>query len=868
MNRAAMFIGMLGACLLAWFVPAPLHAAEAPPGQPYVVLVGIDDYKDKQILKREHAEEDARSLYELFSNKKYLGVDKAHIKLLLGKADKQEDAELATRDNILQALEWATKNAGKNDLLIFAFFGQGAPQGERACYFAVDSTFKNRSKDAIGSLDLEHILNKVQSQRFVTFLDVYFKGFDCGKEAAPEPNISGFYREFLGSDDDKAEISRVVFLANNGLKPSLEVDTHGAFAKILVDGLSGKADKAGYEPDGLITIKELATYVRSELPALLRKQGKNDDEKGQIPIVLEGESHDFIVDHNPAVTAKVERRLANFDKIARQDNLPKELVEEGHDLLQRMPKLEAKQNLRKAYQKLSDSKLAYAEFERVRNAILESTRLPDRDASYYARMVLRATNMVQAGYVREVKQGEMVRWAIEGLYKHVNEAVPSTIAEKLKGAGKLREVELVRALVDARKHLGKREDLGSGKDITFSLHPMLSKLDRHTDYIDPDTLRTMLVEIQGHFSGIGVQIRRNSSQDALQVVTPLKDSPAYKAGMYEGDLITSIVREVGSDGEPLAKPEVISTKGMTTEDAVKKILGKEGTKIKLIVEREGTKKPLEFELLRGRVEVETVLGHQRKSDDSWDYVIDPENKICYVRLTQFSRNTQKDLARVMKELSKVGVKGFILDLRFNPGGLLDSAVKISDMFIDDGMIVTIKPRNGPDTSYIGKSDGTYLTFPMVCLVNGYSASGSEIVSACLQDHGRAIIIGTRSYGKGSVQTIHPFDTGGQLKLTTATFWRPSGQNLNKASTKGREEDVWGVKPDAGFEVEFSPKELGELQDFYRYHEIIHRPDAPPKDTEALKFQDRQLESALNYLRGQIRIAAKAEENKKGGVAQN
>src|SRR6516162_7089786 len=196
-----------------------------------------------------------------------------------------------------------------------------------------------------------------------------------------------------------------------------------------------------------------------------------------------------------------------------------------------------------------------------------------------------------------------------------------------------------------------------------------------------------------------------------------------------------------------------------------------GTRIKLLVEREGHDKPLEFNLIRGRVEVESVLGAKRNEDDTWNYVIDPENKICYVRLTQFSRNTQRDLDKVMRKLSKAGVKGFILDLRFNPGGLLDSAVKISDMFIDDGMIVTIRPRNGPETSYVGRSDGSYTAFPMVCLVNGYSASASEIVAACLQDHGRAIVIGSRSYGKGSVQTIHSFDSG-VLKLTTATYWRP------------------------------------------------------------------------------------------------
>jgi carboxyl-terminal processing protease len=242
-------------------------------------------------------------------------------------------------------------------------------------------------------------------------------------------------------------------------------------------------------------------------------------------------------------------------------------------------------------------------------------------------------------------------------------------------------------------------------------------------------------------------------------------------------------------------------------------------------------------------------------------VIDPENKICYVRLTQFSANTAHDLERLMKTLHSQGIKGFILDLRFNPGGLLDGAVRISDLFIDDGMIVTIRPRNGPETSYIGKSDGSYTAFPMVCLVNGGSASASEIVSACLQDHGRAIIIGSRSYGKGSVQTIHPFDTGGRLKLTTATFWRPSGRNLNRASTSGKEEDEWGVTPDSGYIIKISSKELGDLQDAQRESEIIHRPGYVPPPDSKVEFKDRQLEAALKYLRDEIKAPTKVTMSK-------
>src|SRR5205823_5910504 len=150
---------------------------------------------------------------------------------------------------------------------------------------------------------------------------------------------------------------------------------------------------------------------------------------------------------------------------------------------------------------------------------------------------------------------------------------------------------------------------------------------------DPDTIRQLDNDIRGHFSGIGVQIRKNNTKDMLQVVTPIRGSPAYKAKIYANDIITTIIREVDGDGKPLEAPEVIPTKGMSTEDAVKKILGKENTKVKLLIEREGAEKPLEFNLIRGKVEVESVMGIKRNTQDAWNYVVDPENRICYVRLT-------------------------------------------------------------------------------------------------------------------------------------------------------------------------------------------------------------------------------------------
>ena len=358
-----------------------------------------------------------------------------------------------------------------------------------------------------------------------------------------------------------------------------------------------------------------------------------------------------------------------------------------------MPKLEAQQELRKAYQKLADGKTTADQFLGQREKIVASTKLSPEAAAQYARKVLSATDIVMRNYYKKLTTAQLVEATVRGMYKHLDELVPSNVKEKLDNIKNLEKADLLALLTDARLHLGKREDLADGKDVTVSLHPMMGKLDRHSDYIDPETLARFKIELQGKFSGIGVQIRKNNTRDQLQVITPIIGSPAYNAKIYAGDIITHIVREVDNEGNPLAAPETIPTKGMTTDEAVKKIVGKEGTKVKIIVEREGEAKPLEFNLIRGSVELETVLGNKRNANDAWDYVIDPENKICYVRLTGFQENTGRDLEQLMKKLYKAGIKGFILDLRFNPGGLLDQAVKISDLFIDDGMIVTIKPAD-------------------------------------------------------------------------------------------------------------------------------------------------------------------------------
>jgi C-terminal peptidase prc len=484
--------------------------------------------------------------------------------------------------------------------------------------------------------------------------------------------------------------------------------------------------------------------------------------------------------------------------------------------------------------------------------------------------VLEASQMLHDHYVKKVEQHELVAWAIRGLYRKLEEKVPTDISERLTKIKELSDEDLSALLTDVRQRLGKREDLDKHKDVDISLEKMTSHLDPYTTYAEPELARKLQDQISGEFKGVGIQIRKDTVNDMLQVVTPIKNSPAHKAGIYAGDVITTVTRTTDDEGKDLIMPEVFSTKAMPIDMAVKKIKGKEGTKVKLTIQREGASVPLDFELVRTRVSVESVLGIKRKHDGDWDFYVDPENKIGYIRLTEFQRNSFKDMREAMEKMNKAGLKGFILDLRFNPGGLLDVAKDISDLFIDDGLIVTIRPRVGREYPMYGRHDGSLLDFPMVCLVNGQSASGSEIVSACLQDHKRSLIVGERSYGKGSVQNIQSFDPGnteadeekGELKFTTATFWRPSNKNLNKSSTSGKDEDEWGVRPDKGWLVELSRKERDDLFEHQRNAETIPRPDKPLPE-EKTDFKDVQLEKALEYLRGQIKMAA-ATPTKKAG----
>jgi carboxyl-terminal processing protease len=374
--------------------------------------------------------------------------------------------------------------------------------------------------------------------------------------------------------------------------------------------------------------------------------------------------------------------------------------------------------------------------------------------------------------------------------------------------------ELQRLLVDTLDQVERNyvRPVSRRKLVEAAIKGVLSELDPYSAYIGPDEMDHFRTTVESEFGGIGIQV--NSRNNQLIILSPLVGTPAYRAGVLAGDRILEI------DGKSAAD--------MPLEEAVRRIKGKAGTSISLTIVHPAKTKGEMVTLIREAIHVETVMGDHRKADDTWDYFLDPERRIAYVRIAAFGRETAAELRNVMRQIEKEKLRGLILDLRFNPGGLLNAAVDVCDLFIAEGRIVSTSGRNSPERVWNAHKEGTFSGFPMVVLVNKYSASASEIVSACLQDHKRAVIVGERTWGKGSVQNVIPLDDSKKgddadvhsaLKLTTAGYRRPSGKNIDRMPN-AKDADEWGVHPNKGFELTLNDRETVSLLEDRRNRDIV------------------------------------------------
>ncbi len=485
----------------------------------------------------------------------------------------------------------------------------------------------------------------------------------------------------------------------------------------------------------------------------------------------------------------------------------------------------------------------------------------DRHAGIKPDMFLKAINALDVYYVSPIDYSEMARKCVTrcrllGEVLMRSKAKLAFSADMSKAESWIAEIDKIEKSRAAEKEANKNRllllfdevlalneiSLGLPKEIIVAqfTEAALASLDPFTNLIWPWQVSDFQKNMTKQFTGIGIEISKATG--VLKVVSLLPDTPAYSSGLDAEDIITAV------DGEP--------TKDMSIFCAVSKITGPENTQVTLTVRRAVTKKVEEITITRKRIIVPPIRGWQRDENGAWRYMLDQKAGVGYLRITDFTESVVEDADRVLKDMENQGLKGLILDLRFNSGGYLVSASGIADLFLDSGLIVKSKPRQGFSTFETAKKAGTHPNYPIVILINGQSASASEIVAGALQDekYKRAVLVGSRTYGKGSVQVVVPYTgDGSQLKYTMAYYYLPSDQpvkNRHVMEKIGRKD--WGVAPNV--EVELKLNELQEMIDVQRSNDVLAKADHDQSNpvkryslAETLK-SDPQLEVGILVLK--------------------
>ncbi len=464
-------------------------------------------------------------------------------------------------------------------------------------------------------------------------------------------------------------------------------------------------------------------------------------------------------------------------------------------------------------------------------------------------MFLRAIKALDFNYVSVIDYDEMAEKGFERcrllgrVLKHSEEVAyevePVNVAKWQSGIDELEKKRLGKYVVVTRDTFMKlfleilqlnEQTLGIDQGVVVAQYSeaVMSVLDPHTSLVWPWEVRDFQKNITQEFTGIGIEISKATGE--LKVVSLLPDTPAYTSGLDAEDIIIAI------NGEKVDRD-------MSIQCAVNKITGPAGTDVTLTVRHEDTGDIEDIVITRAKIIVPTIKGWKRVDTGTWKYIVDPEDMIGYVRISNFTGTTASDLDAVLKELEAKGMKGLVLDLRYNTGGLLTSAADVTDLFIEEGLIVKSQPRWGVSTYEAATKSGTHPPLPMAVLINDVSASASEIVAGALQDQNyrRATLVGQRTYGKGSVQTITPYTQGGsQLKYTMAFYHLPSDQRVESRylmEKQGRED--WGIAPDV--KVKLTGTEEKEMLEIQRANEILAKAD---HDYEGKPIERHSLEETI------------------------
>lgn len=415
----------------------------------------------------------------------------------------------------------------------------------------------------------------------------------------------------------------------------------------------------------------------------------------------------------------------------------------------------------------------------------------------------------------------------------------SAADDKKSAAERARQdFELMRLFADAYEQIDANYVLEVDRRelVNAAIQGMASHLDQYSTYVAPEDLTKFEQHLEQEFVGIGIHV--NAIGGRLEIVSPLPGSPAFRAGLRSGDSIVEIDSK--------------STNGLTPAEIGKLLAGPTGRPVVVGVRKAGSEMTEQITIIRELIQLPTVVGTSRGEDQQWKFMLNDEQKIGYVRITHFARNTAGELKAALETLNAQGMKALVLDLRSNPGGLMEASIEMADMFLDSGSIVSMKGRAVPEKKWKARPGNTLTSVPMTVLVNRLSASASEVLSACLQDNHRATIVGERSWGKGSVQNVVPMESGrSALKITTASYFRPSGVNIHRFPDSKKEDD-WGVKPDEGHLIELNKE---QWQEWVKVREMVDIQHGQATESSTPPFVDLQLEHATSYLLSQLNSPA-------------
>jgi carboxyl-terminal processing protease len=492
------------------------------------------------------------------------------------------------------------------------------------------------------------------------------------------------------------------------------------------------------------------------------------------------------------------------------------------------------------------------------------------DAGRFAQQLLGVIDQVAEHYVRPVSREELLHPALVALYQAARRPVPRDLGDRIRLAGvkfaalqappagalapsSASPADPLRELArEVRLEVGDAEALRHQNPLLLCCHALARGLDPHSGVVTAEE-QQRAIGLDRECDGVGLELS-GPGASTLLVEAVLMGGPGQRGGLRPGDRLVLVNGKPADRADPAALLELRNRRPPVTLPPVVPAEGEPReappAAVRVAFRRPGEAKERSAVLRRERFHPETVLGVRRRDDNGWDYFVRPKQGAAHVRLTALGRGTAEDLRGVVADLVERGLRGLLLDLRWCPGGFLNEAVEVADLFVGQGVIATARSRGREDTVYRSTDLGKFRGFPLVVLVNGETSGGAELIAAALQDHKRAAVAGQRTLGKGSIQTpVHVGVAGVGLRLTSGTFLRPSGKNLHRFPDS-KSEDDWGVRPDADCDCRVSAELGRRLRDWWLWQSL-----RPADSSERLPLDDPdadpQRKAALEVLRERL-----------------